>query len=89
MEHQDQREILPEPSKRLRKGDEVLFCGRQEARNLLDRTLQDLHQLRSLAPVRMSRRLGSGAGRSACVSPGASAGMRTWPDESVQRLFPW
>ena len=49
MEHQDQREILPEPSKRLRKGDQVLFCGREETRNLLDRTLQDLHQLRYLA----------------------------------------
>lgn len=49
MEHQDQRQILPEPSKRLRKGDQVLFCGREEAHNLLDRTLQDLHQLRYLA----------------------------------------
>ena len=49
MEHQDQRQVLPEPSKRPRKGDQILFCGREEARNRLDRTLQDLHQLRYLA----------------------------------------
>jgi Trk K+ transport system NAD-binding subunit len=49
MEHQDQRQVLPEPSKRLRKGDQVLFCGRQEARNVLERTLQDPHQLRYVA----------------------------------------
>ncbi|MFY9973155.1 MAG: NAD-binding protein [Chromatiaceae bacterium] len=45
LEHQDQREVLPEPSKRLHKGDQVLLCGREEARDILDWTLQDLHTL--------------------------------------------
>jgi Trk K+ transport system NAD-binding subunit len=49
LEHQDQRQILPEPSKRLRKGDQLLLCGREEAHNLIDRTLQDLHHLRYVA----------------------------------------
>jgi Trk K+ transport system NAD-binding subunit len=49
LEHQDQRQVLPEPDKRLRKGDQVLFCGREEARSLLDRTLQDLHSLHYVA----------------------------------------
>jgi voltage-gated potassium channel len=49
MEHQDQRQVLPEPGNRLRKGDQVLLCGREEARYLLERTLQDLHSLHYVA----------------------------------------
>lgn len=48
MEHQDQRHVLPEPGTRLRKGDQVLYCGTEEARRLLDRSLQDLYSLRYL-----------------------------------------
>jgi Trk K+ transport system NAD-binding subunit len=49
LEHQDQRHILPEPTKRVRRGDQILFCGREEARNLLEHSLRDLHTLRYVA----------------------------------------
>lgn len=49
LEHQEQRQVLPERDQRLRKGDQILFCGREETRNLLDRTLQDLHSLHYVA----------------------------------------
>jgi len=46
LEHQDQRYVLPQPEKRLTKGDQVLLCGREEARDILGWTLRDLHTLR-------------------------------------------
>jgi Trk K+ transport system NAD-binding subunit len=49
LEHQDQRDVLPEPSKRIRRGDQILFCGREEARDLLAQSLRDLHTLRYVA----------------------------------------
>lgn len=49
LEHQDQRQVLPEPGTRLHKGDQILFCGREEARYRLEWTLHDLHHLRYLA----------------------------------------
>jgi voltage-gated potassium channel len=49
LEHQDQRQVLPDPGARLHKGDQILFCGREEARYRLDWTLRDLHRLRYLA----------------------------------------
>ncbi len=48
LEHQDQRLVLPEPASRLRRGDQVLFCGLEEASYRLDWALQDLHTLRYL-----------------------------------------
>ncbi len=48
VEHHDQRQVLPESRWRLREGDQVLFCGLEEARYRMDWTLQDPHTLRYL-----------------------------------------
>jgi len=46
LEHNDARELLPEPTRRVRKGDQVLFCGREWARGAMGWTLQDPRVLR-------------------------------------------
>lgn len=46
LEHGEQRELSPDLDIRVRKGDQLLFCGRQEARRLLDYTLQNINALR-------------------------------------------
>ena len=46
VEHQDARQVVPDTGRRLRKGDQVLFCGREEARYRMDWTLQDPRTLR-------------------------------------------
>ena len=40
--------MLPGPEVKVRKGDQLLFCGRREARDRMDWTLQDIHTLRYL-----------------------------------------
>lgn len=44
--HQGQYRVLPEARTELREGDQVLFCGREEAHHLMARSLQELHHLR-------------------------------------------
>ena len=46
LEHQDERHVLPGPTQRVRKGDQLLFCGVEDARRRMDWTFQDLHTLR-------------------------------------------
>lgn len=48
MEHQEQRLMLPGPEVKVRKGDQILFCGRHEAQDRMNWTLQDLPTLRYL-----------------------------------------
>ena len=43
--HNGQRELLPEPETRLRRGDKLLFCGREEARGRMEWTQQNRHAL--------------------------------------------
>jgi Trk K+ transport system NAD-binding subunit len=46
LEHHDERDVLPGPTRRVRKADQLLLCGLEEARRRMDWTLQDLHTLR-------------------------------------------
>jgi Trk K+ transport system NAD-binding subunit len=46
LEHREQRELSPDLDVRVRKGDRLLLCGRQEARRQLDYTLQNINALR-------------------------------------------
>ena len=43
--HNGQRQMLPEPATRLRRGDKLLFCGREEARGRMEWTQQNRHAL--------------------------------------------
>jgi len=46
LEHNDERRLLPALTDRVRKGDQLLFCGREGARGSMDWTLIDRHALR-------------------------------------------
>ncbi|WP_295443959.1 potassium channel protein [uncultured Thiodictyon sp.] len=48
LEHNDERQLLPDLDQRVRKGDQVLFCGRDGARAVMDWTLNDPHVLHYL-----------------------------------------
>jgi Trk K+ transport system NAD-binding subunit len=39
------RTLLPDPDERLREGDQILFCGRPDARSSMSWTLQNMHAL--------------------------------------------
>lgn len=45
LEHNDERQLLPDLGQRLRKGDQVLLCGREGARGAMAWTLHDHHVL--------------------------------------------
>ena len=46
LEHDHERQLLPALSTPVRKGDQVLFCGREGAHGAIDWTLNDRHTLR-------------------------------------------
>jgi hypothetical protein len=46
LEHNEQRELSPDLGTRVRKGDRLLLCGRQEARRRMDYSLRNINALR-------------------------------------------
>jgi voltage-gated potassium channel len=82
LEHAEQRELTPDLGARLRKGDRLLLCGRQEARRPLDYRLQRFSAMRYVVTgedlpegwawrqaVRLGARLGARPGSPSASQP--------------------